>query len=44
MSDPNMRRKREHEQHIKHILDAAESIFAEQGFFRTTMRQIALKA
>jgi len=38
------RRKREHEQHIKHILDTAESIFAEQGFFRTTMRQIALKA
>jgi len=44
MSEPNTRRKREHEQHIKHILDAAESIFAEQGFFRTTMRQIALKA
>jgi AcrR family transcriptional regulator len=38
------RRKREHEQHIRHILDVAESIFAEQGFFRTTMRQIALKA
>ena len=38
------RRKREHEQHIKHILATAESIFAEQGFFRTTMRQIALKA
>jgi len=44
MSEPNTRRKREHEQHIKHILDTAESIFAEQGFFRTTMRQIALKA
>ena len=38
------RRKREHEQHIRHILDVAESVFAEQGFFRTTMRQIALKA
>jgi len=44
MSEPNTRRKREHEQHIKYILDTAESIFAEQGFFRTTMRQIALKA
>jgi len=44
MSEPNTRRKREQEQHIKYILDAAESIFAEQGFFRTTMRQIALKA
>jgi len=38
------RREREREEHIRHILDAAESIFAEQGFFRTTMRQIALKA
>lgn len=38
------RRKREREQHIKHIMDTAESIFAEQGFFRSTMRQIALKA
>ncbi len=44
MSELNTRRKREHEQHIKHILDTAESIFAERGFFRTTMRQIALKA
>jgi len=44
MSEPNTRRKREREQHIKHILDTAESIFAEQGFFQTTMRQIALKA
>ncbi len=38
------RRERERQEHIRHILDAAESIFAEQGFFRTTMRQIALKA
>jgi len=38
------RREREHQEHIQHILDVAESIFAEQGFFRTTMRQIALKA
>jgi len=38
------RREREHQEHIQHILDAAESIFAEQGFFRATMRQIALKA
>ena len=38
------RRERERQQHIRYILDAAESIFAEQGFFRTTMRQIALKA
>ena len=44
MFKPTSRRKREHEQHIKHILDTAESIFAKQGFFRTTMRQIALKA
>jgi len=38
------RRDQEHQEHIRHILDAAESIFAEQGFFKTTMRQIALKA
>jgi len=38
------RREREHQQHIEHILDVAESIFAEQGFFQTTMRQIAVKA
>ncbi len=44
MSEPNTRRKREHQQHIKYILDVAESTFAEEGFFRTTMRQIALKA
>ena len=44
MSEPNTRRKREREQHIKYILETAESIFAEQGFFQTTMRQIALKA
>jgi len=42
MSDPNKRRKREHQQHIKYILEVAESTFAEEGFFRTTMRQIAL--
>lgn len=44
MSEPNTRRKREHERHIKHILDTAESMFAERGFFQTTMHQIALKA
>ena len=44
MIEPTTRRKREHQQHIKYILDAAESTFAEEGFFRTTMRQIALKA
>jgi len=44
MSKPKTRRRREHEQHIRYILDVAESIFAEQGFFQTTMRQIALKA
>ena len=44
MSEPGTRRKREHEQHIKYILDAAESIFAKKGFLGTTMRQIALKA
>jgi len=38
------RRERERKEHIRHIMDVAESIFAEQGFFRTTMRQIALKA
>jgi len=38
------RRERERQEHIRHILDTAESIFAEQGFFCTTMRQIALKA
>ena len=44
MFKPSPRRKQEHERHIKHILDIAESIFAERGFFRTTMRQIAQKA
>jgi len=44
MFEPNTRRERERREHIQHILDAAESMFAEQGFFRTTMRQIALKA
>ena len=44
MFQPTSRREREHQQHIRHILDMAESIFAEQGFFRTTMRQIAQKA
>jgi AcrR family transcriptional regulator len=44
MYEPNTRRKREYKQRIEYILDTAESIFAEQGFFRATMRQIALKA
>ena len=44
MYEPNTRRKQEYKQRIKYILDTAESIFAEQGFFRATMRQIALKA
>ncbi len=44
MFEPTPRRKREHKQHIRHILDVSESIFAEKGFFQTTMRQIALKA
>ena len=38
------RREQEHQQHIRHILDVAESTFAEKGFVRTTMRQIALRA
>jgi len=37
MFEPNTRRERERREHIQHILDAAESMFAEQGFFRTTM-------
>jgi len=44
MFKPTPRRKREHEQHIRHILDVAESIFAKKGFWGATMRQIALKA
>jgi AcrR family transcriptional regulator len=44
MFKPTPRRERERQEHIRHILDVAESIFAEQGFFRTTMREIALKA
>jgi len=44
MVKPTPRREQERQQHIKHILDVAESIFAEQGFFRTTMRRIAYKA
>jgi len=44
MPQLNTRRQREHEQHIRYILDAAESTFAEHGFFRATMRQIARKA
>jgi len=38
------RRKREREEHIRHILDVAESLFAERGFFRTTMKEIAREA
>ena len=38
------RREREREEHIQHILNVAESIFARKGFFGTTMKQIALKA
>jgi len=44
MAKYSPRRERERREHVRHILDTAESIFAEQGFFRTTMRQIALKA
>jgi len=44
MLKPTPRRERERREHIRHILDVAESIFAEQGFFQTTMRQIASKA
>ena len=44
MGEGTTRRDREHQQHLRHILDAAESIFAEKGFFRATMRQIARRA
>jgi len=44
MIKPTSRRERERQQHIRHILDVAESIFAKEGFFRATMRQIAQKA
>lgn len=44
MLKPTPRREQERQQHIKHILDVAESIFAEQGFFQATMRRIAHKA
>jgi len=44
MSKSTPRREQERQQHIKHILDVAESIFAEQGFFQATMRRIAQKA
>ncbi len=43
MSKRTTRREKEHQRHIKHILDVAESIFAQEGF-RATMRQIAQKA
>jgi len=44
MIEPIPRRERERQEHIRHILDVAESIFAKEGFFRATMRQIARKA
>ena len=44
MIKPTPRRERERQQHIRRILDVAESIFAKEGFFRATMRQIARKA
>jgi len=44
MSKKTTRREKEHQQHIRHILDVAESVFAQEGFFRATMRQIAQKA
>ena len=44
MHEPTPRRERERQQHIKHILNVAESLFATEGFFRVTMRRIALDA
>jgi len=44
MSEPKTRRERERQQHIRDILNVAESIFAKKGFLGATMRQIALKA
>ena len=44
MSEPKTRRERERQQHIRDILNVAESVFAKEGFSGATMRQIALKA
>jgi hypothetical protein len=43
MLKPTPRREQERQQHIKHILDVAESIFAEQGFFRATRQSLLLE-
>ncbi len=38
------RRERERQQHIRYVLDVAEGLFAEKGFFKVTMKQIAQRA
>lgn len=38
------RREREREQHVNYVLEVAERMFANKGFFRVTMRELAEKA
>lgn len=44
MSEVTSRRERERQERIRYILEVAERLFAERGFFRVTMRQIAKRA
>jgi len=38
------RRERERQEHVRHVLDVAAEMFAKQGFFKVTMKQIAQRA
>jgi len=38
------RRDRERQEHIRYVLDVAETLFAEKGFVKVTMKQIAQRA
>ena len=39
-----LRRERERQEHVKHILDVAGEMFAKRGFFKVTMKEIAERA
>jgi len=38
------RRERERREHVRHILEVARGLFAERGFFKVTMKEIAERA
>ena len=44
MGETLSRRERERQEHIRYVLDVAERLFAEKGFVKVTMKQIAQRA